>query len=399
MASTSGRYSSQRQYQKRINGTSNSRRYRYLGLVCGGGASTLAAGLAFAQQPDEKKNQSEQIVEITLTEKLGEKLFTFGAIADVQYADIDDKYNFDRTQLRQYRGALNVLSRAMDEWCSSDGRVSFIVNLGDTIDQHNDGLGQSEDACTKVLQEFSRLPVPLLTAVGNHELYNFTRDEITSIFGPAYYSFEPSETKAWKILVLDSYDINCIDTKEKDETKEEAFEYLAKHNPNDVRSYGVNWSTGLEGFGRRFMPYNGALSNKQLEWMKTELEEAEKEGKLVVVCAHLPVAPGCVSSSALTWNYDEVLEILDRHENIIAYFSGHSHEGGYTMRKGVHHVGVPSPLNVTPEDGGVCHATISAHENGLMLRGKGSVSRLLGNEEVQLVKGTPIKTFGSQSKL
>ena len=30
---------------------------------------------------------------------------------------------------------------------------------------------------------------------------------------------------------------------------------------------GVNWSKGLEGLGRRFMPYNGMIAQDQLAWL------------------------------------------------------------------------------------------------------------------------------------
>ena len=41
-------------------------------------------------------------------------LFSFGVIADVQYCDIDDAWNFTRTVKRRYRGALASLARAVD---------------------------------------------------------------------------------------------------------------------------------------------------------------------------------------------------------------------------------------------------------------------------------------------
>ena len=43
----------------------------------------------------------------------GVPLFSFGVIADVQYADIDDKLNFNKTQWRHYRQALTNLKLAI----------------------------------------------------------------------------------------------------------------------------------------------------------------------------------------------------------------------------------------------------------------------------------------------
>lgn len=43
-------------------------------------------------------------------------VFSFGAIADVQYADLDDGWNYNKTYRRYYRAALLKLKRAVDVW-------------------------------------------------------------------------------------------------------------------------------------------------------------------------------------------------------------------------------------------------------------------------------------------
>eukprot|EP00592_Proboscia_alata_P022784 CAMPEP_0194413074 /NCGR_PEP_ID=MMETSP0176-20130528/11570_1 /TAXON_ID=216777 /ORGANISM="Proboscia alata, Strain PI-D3" /LENGTH=103 /DNA_ID=CAMNT_0039216197 /DNA_START=9 /DNA_END=316 /DNA_ORIENTATION=- len=40
----------------------------------------------------------------------------FGVIADVQWADADDGYNYGRTVKRCFRGSLRTLDRAVDWW-------------------------------------------------------------------------------------------------------------------------------------------------------------------------------------------------------------------------------------------------------------------------------------------
>ncbi|KAK3259762.1 hypothetical protein CYMTET_31255 [Cymbomonas tetramitiformis] len=58
-------------------------------------------------------------------------LFTFGVIADIQYADIDDGASFSGTP-RFYRNSLNVLAEAVGAWRKRD--VDFAIQLGDIID-------------------------------------------------------------------------------------------------------------------------------------------------------------------------------------------------------------------------------------------------------------------------
>ena len=67
--------------------------------------------------------------------------FSFGVIADVQWADVPDGFNYDRTIRRCYRGALDQLKDAVHWWGAQ--QLHFIANLGDLIDGKNAQLGQS----------------------------------------------------------------------------------------------------------------------------------------------------------------------------------------------------------------------------------------------------------------
>lgn len=48
------------------------------------------------------------------------RLFSFGAIADVQYADQDDGWNFKKDHRRYYRGGLRQLTKAVDVWLKDE---------------------------------------------------------------------------------------------------------------------------------------------------------------------------------------------------------------------------------------------------------------------------------------
>ena len=63
-------------------------------------------------------------------------LFSFGIIADVQYADIDDGHNYTRTKGRYYRNSVNLLTEAIKCWNNMSPKPSFIFQLGDLIDRH-----------------------------------------------------------------------------------------------------------------------------------------------------------------------------------------------------------------------------------------------------------------------
>ena len=57
--------------------------------------------------------------------------FSFGVIADVQWADLPDGTNFAGTTRRCYRGALAQLSDAVDWWRALERPPGFIAQLGD----------------------------------------------------------------------------------------------------------------------------------------------------------------------------------------------------------------------------------------------------------------------------
>ena len=83
-------------------------------------------------------------------------LHRLGLIADVQYADVPNTWNFAKTIQRCYRNSVVVLGRAVD-WWANIGPVDFAINLGDIIDGCNRGHeGMGEAALSTVLKEMYR---------------------------------------------------------------------------------------------------------------------------------------------------------------------------------------------------------------------------------------------------
>lgn len=71
--------------------------------------------------------------------------FSFGIVADVQYADVPDATNFRGTERRRYRESVKCLDQAVKCWTEEvqdDKRnLKFIgvMQLGDLIDGQNSG--------------------------------------------------------------------------------------------------------------------------------------------------------------------------------------------------------------------------------------------------------------------
>ena len=75
--------------------------------------------------------------------------------------------------------------------------------------------------------------------IGNHELYNFSRTKLDELLDvkkgglDTWHSFLPVTGSKLRVVVLDPYQISTIEGSNEENTKA-AFDYLRKHNSNDI---------------------------------------------------------------------------------------------------------------------------------------------------------------------
>eukprot|EP00588_Corethron_pennatum_P018372 CAMPEP_0194308140 /NCGR_PEP_ID=MMETSP0171-20130528/5046_1 /TAXON_ID=218684 /ORGANISM="Corethron pennatum, Strain L29A3" /LENGTH=384 /DNA_ID=CAMNT_0039060577 /DNA_START=43 /DNA_END=1197 /DNA_ORIENTATION=+ len=281
--------------------------------------------------------------------------FTFGVIADVQWADAPDGYNYSRTVKRCYRGALATLASAVDWWQNLPEAPLYIAQLGDLIDGVNSQIGQTDSALAGALDHLARAPCPSVNIVGNHELYNFNREDLSKAswlrHGDAeFYSFFPAQ--GWRTIVLDPYQIGLIGHAADDPRRMEAVEILARENPNvSPDGEAGDWLAGMADAGhrRRFVPYNGGFGGEQLNWLRSELAAAAEAAERVLIMSHVIIHPEACGGSTMAWDYEEALDIISSEEAagcVAAVLCGHDHSGGYHHDdEGVHHCTFVSPLN------------------------------------------------------
>jgi len=302
-------------------------------------------------------------------------LFTFGIIADVQWADAEDGSNYDRTVVRHYRGAFRTLQRAVDWWRALPEPPSFIAQLGDIIDGVNVRLGQSAPALEAALSELRRAPCPSVNLVGNHELYNFDRRALAAAGwlrhgDREYYSFSPAA--GWRVVVLDPYQLALIGHAQDDPRRLAAVELLRRKNPGVHPSgSGGAWFEGVRGYDRRFVPYNGGLGEEQLRWLRSELAAASAAGERVIVLCHVILEPRACGGSTMAWDYEEALEAVRSGEAggcVAAVLCGHDHSGKYHCDDaGVHHCTFSSPLNKGDE--GCAFGVVHVFADAIEIRG------------------------------
>jgi manganese-dependent ADP-ribose/CDP-alcohol diphosphatase len=328
-------------------------------------------------------------------------ILSFGAIADVQYANSENGADFKKTVVRRYRNSLKLLKAAIDEWTMQEKTVGYpiqmIVQLGDLLDGRCQETNKDRDICLQqILEQFNRMPsnVPRFDVIGNHELYNFTREELNDPNGPLHTSFSNDEilqkpstffsrviVAGIRIINLDAYEISTLNG-EKEPTTVDAYNFLSTKNPNNIRAKGVDWANGLVGERKRFVPYNGAISKEQLNWLRETLKISLERNERCIVLSHVSLQQGCCAESCVIWNYEEVVSCLHNPTGtgdtpVVACLYGHAHKGGYIMDdRGIHHLTLQSPLEAIGDE--VAFATIDVTSNQLNVRGRGRVpSRVL----------------------
>nr|XP_057917591.1 manganese-dependent ADP-ribose/CDP-alcohol diphosphatase [Doryrhamphus excisus] len=309
-------------------------------------------------------------------------LFTFGVIADIQYADIDDGLNFTQTRRRFYRNSIHLLKEARETWSQSATPPNFILQLGDIIDGFNKDHGASSGALDRVLEEFSLGSMDVHHVWGNHELYNFTRSELLKSrlnsgvladgrAGGDIYAYSFSPFPGFTFVVLDAYDVSLLGVEEDSPRYQSAFTFIKQHNNNeDLNCPPVEFDS----LKQRFTKFNGGFSVTQLDWLNRVLTSADKEQEKVSIVSHLPVHPCSTTPICLAWNFEELLSIIQRHSSVVCFIAGHDHDGGYYWDEstGVHHLTLEAVIETPP--GNNAFGTVSVYEDRMVLKGTGRVS-------------------------
>lgn len=229
-----------------------------------------------------------------------ERGFRYGIIADCQYcAD-------PGTRQRKYSMSDLKLQECIDQFNTMD--LEYVIHLGDFIDRDFESFAV-------VGPIYGQLTMPNYHVLGNHD-FSVPDEEkglVPSAMGlPArYYDFL---VQGWRFVVLDGNDVSFHAYPKGSAKYRVAEDYYEKN-----KIVSPKW--------------NGAVGADQLAWLNQVLEEACDRGEKVIVYCHFPVYPDNVHN---LWNAAEVVALLEGHECVKAYMSGHSHAGNYAVKSGIH---------------------------------------------------------------
>lgn len=246
--------------------------------------SMLMLNMQISDVPEETKTIGNQDLPI----------FTIGIFADAQYADQAPSIN------RFYRLSRSRLQDAYDTFRKEN--VDFVINLGDLIDKDYSSF-------SPVLGIIDSSKIRTFHLLGNHD-YSVSDSLKRRIPGLLKNPQQSFRSEGFRFIFLNGNEIS-IYSAPSSFMAERIHVYL-----DTLRAHKkIN-----------AMDWNGGISAAQLFYLERELDYAAKKHEKVIISCHFPVYPENVHNLL---NYEEVLGLLKRYDNVIAWFSGHNHAGNY----------------------------------------------------------------------
>lgn len=132
--------------------------------------------------------------------------------------------------------------------------------------------------------------------------------------------------------------------KSKDLTKKEFYRIVNKFSSNKIKELPSYKKQGeyifvfLSGVNETFPTYRGYYKNEELAFLDKTLTKFKD--KKVVIFQHFPVIPPKEDETRQTVKPELYLDVLSRHDNVLAVVSGHYHKENITEAEGIKHISV-----------------------------------------------------------
>lgn len=262
-------------------------------------------------------------------------LFSFGIIADAQYCDCDP------VGTRYFRSSLSKLKEALSTFRIDSPR--FVINLGDVIEKNYESY-------KPVFRIFDASVYKIHHATGNHdyEVEARLKKRIPPLQDNknGYYSFNYDK---FRFIILNGNEISTYASNNKT-VIEEATNIISRLKDEGEKN-AIDW--------------NGGISMKQLEWLTGQLNAATQNDESVLIFCHSPVWP---ENEHNLLNYKEILAILGKYSNIIAWFNGHNHAGNYGNYNMIHFITMKGMVETEENNS---YALVEVYKNKIWIKGRG----------------------------
>ncbi len=265
-------------------------------------------------------------------------LFSFGIVADPQYADIAPRPEMDRYYVQSTR----KLDAAIEVFNAND--LEFVVTLGDVIDRGWENF----DA---ILACYDRLKHRSVLLPGNHDFAVAPEylDKVHARLGmPApWYDFAVGGVR---FIVLDGSDVSLFAPPPGDPRRELARQRLAAL----AQAGAIN-----------AQDWNGSFSPAQFTWLRDTLVAADAAGESAVLFCHYPLYP---QNSHNMWDAPDILDLISAHPSAKAWFCGHNHVGNYGLLGGTHFLNFKGMVDTQHEN---TFAIADVYDDRIDIRGFG----------------------------
>ena len=128
--------------------------------------------------------------------------------------------------------------------------------------------------------------------------------------------------------------------------------------------------------------WNGAIGKEQQAWLNSELKKAELLDQTVILFSHMTLRPEHATN---LWNSEEIIDLIENSPNVVAFISGHRHEGAYDYKNGIHYIGISGMLNTKINTYGI----LEIYHNKLILKGYGNLQEMSLDIDVEKSPGSP----------
>lgn len=275
------------------------------------------------------------LISFNMSAQSQKPIFSFGVIADVQYADAD------HAGTRYYRLSTGKLREALTVMKSDS--VSFVINLGDLIDK-------DFKSYKPVIDMLDSSGLSIYHVAGNHDYsVDAKYKKRLPVLVPSKNGYYTMVFEKFRFIFLNGNEISTYSTNKKASVKNASVILDAMKEKGEINA--VDW--------------NGGISNSQINWLKSQLELSVAANEKVFIACHFPLVPENIHNLL---NYKEVLSLLENYHNIIAWFNGHNHAGNYGNFNMIHFITFRGMVETETSNS---FARVDVYKNKIWISGTG----------------------------
>ena len=201
-------------------------------------------------------------------------------------------------------------------------------------------------------------PNPIFV-IGNHCLEagrSFLMQKLGFSSESAYYSI--ALPHRWKLIVLDTTEMSGHSGLPEDSWQ-----------CQEARTFQEMFKDQIQ-----MSSWNGGITNRQMHWLKEQLNASKEAGEKVIIASHHQIAKGGARETHLAWNHKDIYDVVTGLDNFHLALAGHDHVGGYiSSSSGTQHFITVEALLESPQESNA-YGILRFFNDRIELVGEGTVT-------------------------